>query len=192
MRRQAALAASVAVCLLMLVACSDPRHPAAYVGRSTGPATPTTVREPEPELATLTVTSEPAPEATTVPPDTVPEPVTTTVPPVRVIVTTLPRPPPVSSGASGACGGRLPPCYVMTRESRGNPQAVNPSGCYDGNPQSAGYGTVGCFGKWQFMRATWWGLGFTGLPTDYDEAQQDEGAALLWAGGAGCRHWNAC
>lgn len=97
-----------------------------------------------------------------------------------------------ASSGTGACGGALPPCSVMRRESGGNPSAINPTGCYDNNPESAGYGTRGCFGKWQFMRATWWGLGFSGLPTDFGEGTQDAGAAKLWAGGAGCKHWDAC
>lgn len=84
-----------------------------------------------------------------------------------------PAPQPVS--AQGACGGNLPPCCVMMRESGGNPTAVNPSS--------------GASGKWQFMPSTWANYG--GYPTaaSAPEAVQDERAAQLWAGGAGAGHW---
>jgi len=84
-------------------------------------------------------------------------------------------PAPVQVSASGACGGNLPPCCVMMRESGGNPTAVNPSS--------------GASGKWQFMPSTWAGYG--GYPTaaSAPEWVQDERAAQIWAGGAGAGHW---
>lgn len=88
---------------------------------------------------------------------------------------------------SGRCGGQLPPCYVMKRESGGNPRAYNATGCYNKKD-----GTSGCYGKWQFMDATWQGLGYSGHAYDYAESVQDEGALTLWDGGRGCSHWNAC
>lgn len=76
---------------------------------------------------------------------------------------------------SGACGGSLPPCCVMMRESGGSPTAVNPSS--------------GASGKWQFMTATW--ANYRGYPTaaSAPESVQDERAVQLWAGGAGAGHW---
>lgn len=75
---------------------------------------------------------------------------------------------------SGACGGDLPPCWVMNRESRGNIHAYNPVGC----------GGDGCYGKWQCDPDSCDGTG--------TEAEQDAEAARLWNGGAGCANWNAC
>lgn len=80
---------------------------------------------------------------------------------------------------SGACGGDLPPCYVMMRESGGSLTAENPNSTASG--------------KWQFLDSTWHSV--TGLPgsaSDYSEAQQDAAARAAWAGGAGCSHWSAC
>jgi hypothetical protein len=87
-----------------------------------------------------------------------------------------------SSGGTGTCGGDLPPCYVMYRESRGDYGAYNPNGCYP----------YGCYGKWQFSGA--WACKL-GLPCDIASAtpaQQDEAARQLWAGGSGCSNWGAC
>lgn len=80
------------------------------------------------------------------------------------------------------CGGRYPPCWVAQRESGGSYAAFNAGGC----------GGNSCYGKWQFSGA--W-AGKLGLPDDLataTPAQQDEAAAQLWAGGAGCSHWAAC
>ncbi len=84
-------------------------------------------------------------------------------------------PAPVPVSVSGACGGSLPPCCVMMRESGGNPTAVNPSS--------------GASGKWQFMPSTWANYG--GYPTaaSAPESVQDQRAAQIWAGGAGAGHW---
>lgn len=79
------------------------------------------------------------------------------------------------ASVSGACGGNLPPCCVMMRESGGNPTVVNASS--------------GASGKWQFMTSTWAGYG--GYPTaaSAPEWVQDQRAAQVWAGGAGAGHW---
>lgn len=105
-------------------------------------------------------------------PTTTPAPTTTQAPPPT---TAAPAPPPVQTGVSGACGGNLPPCCVMMRESGGNPTAVNQSS--------------GASGKWQFMPGTWANYG--GYPTaaSAPEWVQDERAAQIWAGGAGAGHW---
>lgn len=79
-----------------------------------------------------------------------------------------------ASYGSGACGGNLPPCWVMMRESGGNIHAYNPTGC----------GGEGCNGKWQCDPRSCNGTG--------SEAEQDASAAALWDGGRGCSNWNAC
>lgn len=112
---------------------------------------------------------------TTTPPTTAPpttQAPTTTAPPTTAAPETTP-PAPVQ--VSGACGGNLPPCCVMMRESGGNISVVNPSS--------------GAAGKWQFMPSTW--ANHRGYPTASvaPEWVQDEKAAQLWAGGAGAGHW---
>lgn len=91
------------------------------------------------------------------------------------------QPTPVQSTASygsGACGGALPPCYVMMRESGGSLTAQNP--------------TSTASGKWQFLDSTWAGYGGYSRAMYAPESVQDAKAAALWAGGAGCSHWSAC
>lgn len=75
---------------------------------------------------------------------------------------------------TGACGGDLPPCWVMMRESGGDINAYNPTGC-NGR---------GCYGKWQCDPRTCSGTG--------TEEEQDAEARALWNGGRGCSHWAAC
>lgn len=90
--------------------------------------------------------------------------------------------PAVSVSTNSQCGGDLPPCYVMHRESGGSYTAYNPRGC----------GGHACYGKWQFSGA--W-AGKLGLPVDIGSAtpvEQDAAARALWAGGAGCSNWDAC
>ena len=90
---------------------------------------------------------------------------------------------PVASG-----GGCVIPQHICDRESGGNPQAVNPTGC----------GGEGCYGKYQFAASTWnstvTAMGRPDLVGVYlpDESTQDAVAAHLWAGGAGCGHWASC
>lgn len=83
------------------------------------------------------------------------------------------------------CGGAYPPCWVAQRESHGDYNAFNATGCYSN-------GRSGCYGKWQF--GWFWG-GKLGLPEDLSQAtpaQQDQAALELWNGGAGCSNWAAC
>lgn len=84
-----------------------------------------------------------------------------------------------ASYGSGACGGSLPPCYVMERESGGNLTIPNSEGS-------------GATGKWQFMPGTWGGYGGYASAADAPESVQDAKAADTWNGGSGCSHWNAC
>lgn len=80
--------------------------------------------------------------------------------------------------APGACGGSLPPCWVMRAESGGDIHAVNPA--------------TGAAGKWQFVPSTSRAMGYSRPMDQYDESTQDEAARALWAGGRGCSHWDAC
>lgn len=79
---------------------------------------------------------------------------------------------------NGRCGGSLPPCYVMMRESGGNLTAKNPRSTASG--------------KWQALNPTWNGFGGYSEAWQAPEAVQDAFAAQLWAGGSGCSHWAAC
>lgn len=79
------------------------------------------------------------------------------------------------SSTGGACGGDLPPCCVMNRESRGNPQAVNESS--------------GAAGKWQFMPGTWNNYGGYSSASQAPESVQDAKARQVYAGGAGASNW---
>jgi hypothetical protein len=109
---------------------------------------------------------------------------TTTAPPTTTTTTTAPPPPPAPAPApapepaTGRCGGDLPPCWVMMRESGGNITAKNP--------------TSSASGKWQFINSTWAGYGGYAEAWMAPESVQDGKARELWAGGAGCGHWSAC
>lgn len=151
--------------------------------------------EPEPGSSELAAASSARPsplrypvEATTT---TLPPPTTTTVaPPPPSTTTTMPPspPPPPARVATGGqvngypCGGDLPPCWVLQRESGGNPTAVNPDGC----------GGYSCGGLWQFDPRTWDGYGGFAYAQDAPADVQNAKARQLWAGGAGCSHWAAC
>ena len=108
---------------------------------------------------------------------------TTTEAPVP---TTEPAPPATTSPApaqnlreQATCGGDLPPCYVLARESGGNIHVYNYSGS-------------GASGKWQIMPATWNNYDGYLNAADAPESVQDDKARLLWDGGRGCSHWDAC
>jgi hypothetical protein len=80
-----------------------------------------------------------------------------------------------SAPGNGRCGGNLPPCCVMERESRGSLTAHNPRSSASG--------------KWQFVNSTWNNYG--GYPTaaSAPESVQDAKAAQVWAGGRGRSAW---
>lgn len=78
----------------------------------------------------------------------------------------------------GQCGGSLPPCWVMMRESRGDIRAQNPRSTASG--------------KWQITDGTWSRHRGYAKARYAPERVQDEKARLLWAGGRGCSHWSAC
>jgi hypothetical protein len=139
---------------------------------------PTTTEAPTTTVPEPTTTTSVAPEPVEEEPVTVPttraRSAPTTVP---YVATTVPV-----AGGDGACGGSLPPCSVMRRESGGDPTAVNATGC----------GGRGCYGKWQFDPLTSQALGYPGTMDQYAESVQDEAARTLYADGAGCSHWGAC
>jgi len=76
------------------------------------------------------------------------------------------------------CGGTLPPCYVLWRESRGNPTAQNRRSTASG--------------LWQALDGTWNGFGGYRKARHAPVDVQNAFARKLWAGGRGCRAWNAC
>lgn len=129
---------------------------------------------PAPTTEAPTTTTEPEPEPTTT---AYVAPATTVR--VRPATTTSQYLQPEATTYSGACGGSLPPCYVMTRESRGSLTVYN----YEGS---------GASGKWQIMPGTWNNYGGYANAADAPESVQDAKARELWAGGAGCQHWSAC
>lgn len=96
---------------------------------------------------------------------------------------------------SKACGGSLPPCYVMNRESGGgyiniwNGRCTAPYG-YTGRISPCG--TSSASGKWQFIRKTWGRYGGYLNAADAPESVQDAKAREIWNGGRGCSHWQAC
>lgn len=106
---------------------------------------------------------------------TPPPPPTTTTTSTTTTTTAAPAPAPAPGGR---CGGDLPPCWVMQRESGGNITAKNPSSSASG--------------KWQFINSTWAGFGGYAEAWMAPESVQDQKARILWAGGAGCGHWSAC
>ena len=78
----------------------------------------------------------------------------------------------------GLCGGDLPPCYVMRRESGGNITAQNPRSTASG--------------KWQVLDSTWRGYGGVRKARYASERVQDDFARRLWNHGRGCSHWSSC
>lgn len=91
---------------------------------------------------------------------------------------------------SGQCGGSLPPCYVMMRESRGDIRIWN-GGCYApiGWRGKSPCGASSASGKWQAIRSSWGGYGGYVNAADAPEAVQDAWARRLYAGGRGGSHW---
>jgi hypothetical protein len=103
-----------------------------------------------------------------------------------------PKPAP-SASHDYACGGDLPPCYVLKRESGGDLRIWN-GGCYApyGYRGTSPCGTSSASGKWQFVRGTWNGYGGYVNAADAPAHLQNAKARELWAGGRGCSHWAAC
>lgn len=177
MRRASLGVAVVTLSLVYLFTPGRPVTPSAgtvhYVD-----AAPTSTTIPE----ASTTTAPPPPETTTVP-----EPVTelTTVAP-KVTQPPTPRSSPVqttvaapASTGGGSCGGSLPPCAVLARESGGDPTVYNSEGS-------------GASGRWQIMPGTWGNYDGYANAADAPVSVQDERAAQIWAGGSGCSAWQAC
>jgi resuscitation-promoting factor RpfC len=73
---------------------------------------------------------------------------------------------PVANTTAGAAPGSYQAC-VISRESGGNPAAVNPSS--------------GAGGLYQFLPSTWAALGYSGLPQNASVAQQTQAFNTLYA-----------
>jgi hypothetical protein len=82
---------------------------------------------------------------------------------------------PARTGRGGGGGGGCNPESIVQRESKGDPNAVNPSS--------------GAGGKYQFLPSTWSGYGGYSRAEDAPESVQDERFNEMWAGGAGSSHW---
>jgi hypothetical protein len=102
----------------------------------------------------------------------------------------------VEQNARMACGGDLPDCYIVQRESHFNPCAVNPGHQGDrsctGGVHDPGNPWTHASGKFQFMPGTW--NNYRGYP--YAAAApvsvQNAKAREVWANGAGASHWACC
>lgn len=118
---------------------------------------------------------------------------TTTTTTTTTLTPTATAPPPAAGPSTGRCGGDLPPCSIMQRESGGDPRIWNgvcyaPTGWTGNSP----CGSSSASGKWQFVRGTWAGFGGYLNAADAPESVQDAKARQVWAGGRGCSHWDAC
>lgn len=160
---------------LVTAAAADPTVPVA--APSTSEATTTTV-DPAAVEAFLGAWAASETTTTTAPPPPPPPPPTTT---------TAPPPPPTTAAPAPAASGSgcVIPAYICRRESGFSYSALNPSS--------------GAGGMYQFLPSTWNGIArqiapqWVGTPPHLaPPAVQDQFAAYLWAGGAGCSHWSAC
>jgi hypothetical protein len=82
---------------------------------------------------------------------------------------------PARTGRGGGGSRACDPGSIVQRESKGDPNAVNPSS--------------GAGGKYQFLPSTWSGYGGYATAQDAPESVQDERFNEVWAGGAGSSHW---
>jgi hypothetical protein len=165
------------VALLMMLGCSAPDGQIAMSG--TVPDQPESVmytspRESTPQVTTTTVAPAPPPAPTT----------THHQPPVTASSSYLGHP----------CGGQLPPCYVLQREDPSGDPAIWNGSCHApvGWLGSSPCGTSSASGLWQFIRSTWNDFAGYVNAADAPVEVQNQKAALVWAGGAGCSHWSAC
>jgi hypothetical protein len=160
-------------------ACSSPAPTAQRSGLVNPPVT-----EPEPTSTTAATTTVPPTTTPTEPPVTTTE-APTTVPTTRArsAPTTRPyvAPAPARTGGSGACGGDLPPCYVMQRESGGDPTAIGEGQC----------GNEDCYGKWQIHPDTAESVGYPRRMDLQPESVQDDAARAILARD-GCKAWSTC
>lgn len=152
----------------------------------------------------VTTEAEQAPEVVlTVPGPSLPPTTTTTAP--STTTTARARTAPTMRVASvspaevlvNTCGGDLPPCSVLRRESGGDPRIWNgrcyaPVGWQGATAPNCPRARSSASGLWQFVRGTWANHGGYLNAADAPVEVQNEKARLVWAGGAGCFHWNAC
>lgn len=92
------------------------------------------------------------------------------------------------------CGGDLPPCSVLRRESMmaADPPRVWNGNCYMPAGSLGQCGRSTASGLWQVLRSTWRGFGGYVNAADAPADVQNAFARQLWDGGAGCSHWSAC
>lgn len=140
------------VLALMSVQCSS--------GKGDDEAQPRVSVENEAGLARYRGSTTTTSTTTTVPPTTT---TTVTVPPTTVPVTSPPVP--AQDVSTGACGGDLPPCWIMMRESGGDIRAQNPDSSASG--------------KWQMLDSTWAGYGGYAHAKDAPEWVQDAKARTM-------------
>lgn len=156
------------------------RKPEAELHAQAKPAVPVTTAAPKPAPTAPPTTRSTPPTTRYVPKVRYVAPKPRYVPTTRYVAP--PRryvaPAAIPTQGSGRCGGNLPPCYVMMRESKGSLTARNPSST--------------AAGKWQFLASTWNGYGGYASAAQAPESVQDARAAQVWAGGAGCSNWSAC
>lgn len=97
----------------------------------------------------------------------------------------------------GLCGGDLPPCRVLHRESKGdiriwNGECYAPFGWRGATAPNCPRAQSSASGKWQAIRGSWGGYGGYVNAADAPERVQDDRARQLWNHGRGCSHWAAC
>lgn len=112
----------------------------------------------------------------------------------RTVMRAASAAPAVTTAGGFPCGGDLPPCYVLRRESlmAADPVRVWNGNCYMPVGSTSQCGRSSASGLWQFLRSTWNHFGGYLNAADAPLEVQNEKARLTWAGGAGCSHWRAC
>lgn len=124
--------------------------------------TPTTKPTTTTSSTTSTTTSTSTSTTTT---STTTSTTTTTMAPKPAVVNHFQPQTVADTSSSGSCGGDLPPCWIMKRESRGQIRAKNP--------------VSSASGKWQMLDSTWNGYGGYAHASDAPEAVQDAKARTL-------------
>lgn len=92
------------------------------------------------------------------------------------------------------CGGDLPPCWVLRRESlmAADPPRVWNGNCYMPVGSLGQCGRSTASGLWQVLRSTWKGYAGYINAADAPVAVQNDFARMLWQNGRGCSAWAAC
>lgn len=185
----AAACAAVAVLLALSAAASRPIDQPAPVAAEATPA-------PR-EVATSAATAAPDTPEPTIRPTPRPKPPTAapTAPPTPLAEPVGDEAPIQATGSINGhpCGGQLPPCSVLDRESGGDPRVWN-GRCYapTGHRGRSPCGTSSASGLWQFVRGTWDEYGGYLNAADAPPEIQNRKARKVWNGARGCDHWKAC